>query len=165
MLAGAVRREARALDPMLPLYNVRTLAAQRDGSLYAERMAAALLTVFGLLAALLAAVGLYGVLSCAVSERTREIGIRLAHGAQPLDLIRLVVGEGMRLTLSGLAVGAGAAFALTRLIQGLLFGVGATDPLTFIGIPVLLAGVALLACWLPARRATRMNPLVALRYE
>src|SRR5258708_37440359 len=143
-LAGALRREAQAIDAMLPVYNVRTLAEQRDGSLYAERMAAALLTLFGLLASLLAAVGIYGVLSCAVTERTREMGIRLAHGAQPRDLIRLVVGEGMRLTLIGLVAGAGAAFGLTRLIQGLLFGVSATDPLTFVGIPVLLAIVALL---------------------
>ena len=163
--AGALRREAQAIDPMLPIYNVRTLAQQRDGSLYAERMAAALLTLFGLLASLLAAVGIYGVLSCAVSERTREMGIRLAHGAQPRDLITLILSEGMRLTLIGLAIGAGAAFALTRLIRGLLFGVSATDPLTFATVPVLLAVVALLACWLPARRATRMDPLTALRYE
>jgi predicted permease len=164
-LAGWLHRETQALDPMLPVYNVRTLAEQRDGSLYAERMAAALLTLFGLLASLLSAVGLYGVLSCAVSERTQEMGIRLAHGAQARDLIGLVVGEGMRLTAIGLVLGTGVALVLTRLIQSLLFGVSPTDPLTFVGIPVLLAGVALVACWIPARRATRMDPLSALRYE
>ena len=164
-LAGAVRREAQALDAMLPIYNVRTLAEQRDGSLYAERMAAALLTLFGLLASLLAAVGIYGVLSCAVRERTREIGIRLAHGAPPRDLLKLVVGQGMLLTLIGLVFGVSASLALTRLLAGLLFGVSATDPLTFAVIPLALATVALLACWIPARRAMRMDPLVALRYE
>ena len=128
-------------------------------------MAAALLTLFGLLASLLAAVGIYGVLSCAVTERTREMGIRLAYGAQPGDLIRLVVGQGMRLTLIGLVLGVGAALALTRVVQGVLFGVSATDPLTFLLIPPILGCVALVACWLPARRATRMNPLAALRYE
>ena len=93
------------------------------------------------------------------------MGIRLAHGAQPRDLLKLVVGQGMRLTLIGLVIGVGASFALTRLIEGLLFGVSATDPLTFAAIPLLLASVALLACWIPARRATRMDPLAALRYQ
>jgi putative ABC transport system permease protein len=100
-----------------------------------------------------------------VTERTREMGIRLAHGALPRDLLRLVVGQGMTLTLIGVVLGVGAAFGLTRLIERLLFGVSTTDPLTFATIPLLLASVALLACWLPARRATRLNPLEALRYE
>lgn len=149
----------------LPLYNLRTLADQKDGSLHTERLAAALLTLFGLLALLLAAVGIYGVLSYGVTERTREMGIRLAQGAQPRDLLKLVVGQGMLLTLIGLVIGVGASFALTRLAARLLFGVSATDPLTFAVVPLLLASVALLACWIPARRATRMDPLVALRYE
>jgi putative ABC transport system permease protein len=124
-----------------------------------------LLTLFGLLALSLAAVGIYGVLSYAVTERTREMGVRLALGARPRDLLKLFVGQGMMLTLIGLVIGVGASVAVTRLIAKLLFGVSATDPLTFIVIPLLLAGVALLACWLPARRATRVDPLVALRYE
>jgi putative ABC transport system permease protein len=164
-LLAAVRREVQSLDATLPVYNLQTLAQQKDGTLYTERLAAALLTLFGLLALSLAAVGIYGVLSYAVTERTREMGIRLALGANPRDLLRLIVGQGLTLTLIGLVIGVGAAFALTRLISKLLYGVSATDPLTFIVIPMLLAGVALLACWLPARRATRVDPLVALRYE
>jgi predicted permease len=164
-LLGAVRREVQSLDTTLPLYSLRTLAEQKDGSLYAERLAALLLTLFAVLALLVAAIGIYGVLSYAVTERTREMGIRLAHGAQARDLLKLVVGQGMRLTLIGLVIGVGVSFALTRLISRLLFGVSPTDPLTFIVIPLLLAVVALLACWIPARRATRMDPLAALRYE
>jgi putative ABC transport system permease protein len=164
-LLTAVRQEVRALDAQLPVYNLGTLAEQKDGLLYAERLAALLLTLFGLLALLLAAVGIYGVLSYAVTERTREIGIRVALGAQPRSLLKLVVGQGMRLVLIGLVIGVSAAFALTRLIEKLLFGVSATDPLTFVLIPSLLAGVALLACWVPARRAAQVDPLIALRQE
>jgi len=164
-LLAAIRREAQLLDPTLPVYNLGTLAQQKDGSLYTERLAAALLTLFGLLASSLAEVGIYGVLSYSVTERTREMGIRLALGARPRDLLKLVVGQGFMLTLIGLVIGVGASFALTRLIARLLFGVSATDPLTFIVIPLLLTGVALLACWIPARRATRVDPLAALRYE
>jgi predicted permease len=164
-LLTAVRREVRALDATLPVYNLGTLDEQKDGSLYTERLAASLLTLFGLLALLLAAVGIYGVLSYAVTERTREMGIRLALGALPSNLLKLVVGQGMILTLIGLVIGVGAALVLTRLIAKLLYGVSATDPLTFVVIPLLLASVALLACWIPALRATRVDPLVALRYE
>jgi macrolide transport system ATP-binding/permease protein len=164
-LLAAVRREAQSLDPTLPVYNLQTLAQQKDGTLYAERLAAALLTLFGLLALSLAAVGIYGVLSYAVTERTREMGVRLALGAHPRDLLKLFVGQGMMLTLIGLVIGVGASFALTRLIAKLLFGVSATDPLTFVVTTLLLAVVALLACWIPARRATRVDPLAALRYE
>lgn len=162
---AAVRRELQALDSTLPLYNVRTLAEQKDGSLYVERLAAALLTIFALLALVVAAVGIYGVLSYAVIERTHEMGIRMAYGAQASDLLKLVIGQGMMPTLIGLVIGLCGAFALTRLLQRLLFGVSATDPLTFAVVPLLLAAVALMACWIPAWRATRMNPLVALRYE
>jgi putative ABC transport system permease protein len=164
-LLTAVRREVQSLDATLPLYNLLTLAEQKDGSLYSERLAASLLTLFAVLALLVSAIGIYGMLSYGVTERTREMGIRLAHGAQPRDLLKLVVGQGMRLTVIGLIIGVGASFALTRLIARLLFGVSATDPLTFAVIPLLLAAVALLACWIPARRATRMDPLAALRYE
>jgi len=164
-MLAAVRREVQTLDPMLPVYNLGTLAQQKDGSLYTERLAATLLTLFGLLALSLAAVGIYGVLSYAVTERTRELGVRLALGARPRDLLRLVVGQGLRLTFIGLVIGVCASFALTRLIAKLLFGVSATDPLTFVMIPLLLTGVALLACWIPARRATRVDPLAALKHE
>jgi len=164
-LLAALRSEVQTLDPTLPVYNLGTLARQKDGSLYTERLAATLLTIFGLLALSLAAVGVYGVLSYAVTERTREMGIRLALGANPRDLLRLVVGQGLTLTLIGLVIGLGASFALTRLIAKLLYGVSATDPLTFVVIPLLLIGVALLACWIPARRATRVDPLAALRCE
>jgi ABC-type antimicrobial peptide transport system permease subunit len=124
-----------------------------------------MLTLFGLLALVVAAVGIYGVLSYGVTERTRELGIRMAHGARPRDLLGLVIAEGMLLTLLGLVIGVGGAFGLTRLIDRLLFGVSPTDPLTFAAIPLLLAGVALVACGIPAWRATRMDPLEALRYE
>ncbi len=164
-LVAALRGELQSMDPTLAIYNVRTLEEQKDGSLYTERLAAALLTLFGVLALTLAAVGIYGVLSYSVTARTREIGIRLTQGAQPLDLLTLVVRQGMALTVVGLVIGVGASYALTRVLQGLLFGVSATDPMTFVVIPLLLAGVALLACWVPARRATRMSPMVALRYE
>jgi macrolide transport system ATP-binding/permease protein len=164
-LLAAVRREVQSLDASLPLYNLQTLAQQKNGSLYTERLAAALLTLFGSLAMVLAAIGLYGVLLFAVTARTREMGIRLSQGAQPRDLLTLVIGQGMQLTLIGLILGVGASFALTRLLARLLFGVSPTDPLTFALIPLLLASVAVLACWIPARRATRMDPLTALRYE
>jgi predicted permease len=164
-LLADVRRAIQSLDATLPVYDVKTLSQQQDGSLHAERLAALLLTLFALLALMVSAVGIYGVLSYAVTERTREIGIRLAHGAQPRDLIRLVVGQGMSLTLVGLTVGLAASFALTRLLRHLLFGVSPTDPFTFVVVPLLLATVALLACWIPARRATRLDPLSALRHE
>jgi predicted permease len=164
LLAG-LRRELQSMDALLPVYNLRTLTEQRDGSLYAERAVAAVLTLFAALALVVATVGIYGVLSYAVTERTREMGIRLAHGAQARDVLALIVGQGMRLTLAGVVLGLAGAFALTRLIQRLLYGVSANDPLTFALIPLGLAGVALLACSVPAWRATRVSPLTSLRHE
>jgi len=164
-LIGAIRREVQILDSGLPVYNLQTLEVQKDGSLYNQRLAATLLTLFGLLALLLAAMGIYGVLSYSVTERTREMGIRLALGAQPRDVLNLIVRQGMVLVLIGLAIGVVAALELTRFIGTLLFGVSATDPFIFASIPLLLLTVSLLACWIPARRATRVDPLVALRYE
>jgi macrolide transport system ATP-binding/permease protein len=164
-MLAALRREAQALDAQLPVFNLMTLADQKDGLLYAERMAAILLTLFSSLALLLAAIGLYGVLSYAVTQRTRELGIRRALGAQAGDVLRLVIGQGMKLTLIGLVLGLAAAFALTRLLEKLLFGVSPTDPLTFAVIVLVLAAVAFVACWVPARRAAKVDPLTALRQD
>jgi ABC-type antimicrobial peptide transport system permease subunit len=164
VLAG-IRREVQTLDPSLPLYNVGTLAEQKDGSLYTQRVAAALLAVFGGLAAALAGIGIYGVLSFGVTERTREIGIRMSQGAQAHDVLAMFLRQGMLLTVIGVIVGLGLSVLLTRTIRGFLFGVGPNDPAIFILVPVGFVLVALLACWFPARRATRLSPLVALRYE
>lgn len=130
-----------------------------------RRLALILLGVFALVAIVLAAVGIYGVLSYAVSQRTYETGIRRALGAQRRYVLRLVIGQGMKLVTLGIAVGFAAAFALTRLMKTLLFEVSATDPFTFAGIALLLTIVSLLACWIPAWRATKVDPLMALRYE
>jgi putative ABC transport system permease protein len=162
---ASLRREVRGLDATLPLYNVGTLAQQRDGALYSERVAAALLTLFGLLAVTLAAVGLYGVLSYSVTERTREMGIRVTQGAQPRDLLKLVIGKGMLLAAVGCVVGVAAAFALSRLVRQLLFGVRPHDPLTFVAVTLLLAAVAFASCWIPARRVTGLSPMTALRHD
>jgi putative ABC transport system permease protein len=160
-----VRQELQAIDPRLPVFNLQTLEAQKNGSLYAERLSAMLLTLFGALATALVAVGLYGMLSYAVAERTREIGIRLALGATRGDLLSMVIRRGLVLTLVGSVAGVAGALATVRLLQGLLFGVSPTDPQVFVLVPLGLAAVALLACWIPARRATRLNPLAALRHE
>jgi putative ABC transport system permease protein len=164
-LVPALNAEVRAMDPELPLYDVKTVEAHMGVSLFPARVAAALLGGFGLLALLLAGMGVYGVVSYAAAQRTREIGIRMALGARRGDVLRLVAGRGMLLVGLGVCLGLVGAFALTRFMEGVLYGVSATDPVTFaLGVAVLL-GVALLACLVPARRATKVDPMVALRYE
>jgi predicted permease len=166
-MTQAVRQEIQLLDPSLPLYDVLTQEETLEGAngFFLYQIGASLASAMGLLALVLASVGIYGVVSYSVSQRTHEIGIRMALGAQRRDIFKLVVGQGMLLTLLGVGVGLAASFALTRFLESMLFGVSATDPATFAGVALLLAAVALLACYVPARRATRVDPLVALRYE
>jgi predicted permease len=164
-VAPAMRAALREADPSLPVANVRTMGEVISGSITSHRFILTLMSVFAALALVLTAVGLYGVLSYQVSQRTHEIGIRLALGARPRDVMRLVVVRGMALALAGIGVGLAGALLLTRLMTGLLYGVSAADPLTYAGIALLLVGVALLACLVPARRATKVDPVVALRYE
>ena len=164
-LAGALRAELLSLDKSLPVQAVKPMTEYLRDSLSRRRFNMILLSVFAAVALLLAAVGIYGVISYAVAQRTHEIGIRVAIGAQARDILKLVIGQAMLLTLLGVAVGLAAAFALTRLMESLLFGVSATDPVTFAVISLLLTGVALGACLVPARRAIKVDPMVALRYE
>jgi putative ABC transport system permease protein len=162
---AAIRREFQQLDATLPIYNVKTMVEHLALSLFPARVAATLLGAFGLLGLLLAAIGIFGVMSYAVMQRTREIGIRIALGAQAGEIFKLVVGEGLKLTTLGLAIGLATAFAGTRLLSSFLYGVGALDVITFAGVSLLLAMVAMLACYVPARRAMKVDPMVALRYE
>jgi predicted permease len=164
-LATAVTDEVHALDPDLPLYNVLTMEARVGESLARRRFSMLLLTLFACLALALAAIGTYGVMAYLVSQGTREIGIRVALGATPGRILHLVISKGMTIALSGLALGLAGAFAFTRLISNLLFGVGATDPATFVIISLLLIVIALLASYIPARRAARVDPMVSLRYQ
>lgn len=160
-----MRQEVSRLNPQAVIERITTLSAELEDSIAAQRMAAALTSVFGLLALLLAAVGLYGVMAFAVSRRTREIGIRMAIGAERGDILRLILREGVMLVVTGLAIGLAGALAVTRLVESQLYSVKATDPLTFAAIALLLLLVALAACFIPAWRATRVDPIIALRTE
>ncbi len=164
-LFAAIRGEVNRLDPNLPLFEVKTLTDHLKLALFPARVAATVLGAFGLLALLLSAIGIYGITSYAVSQRTHEIGIRMALGAQLGDVLKLVLNHGLKLTMIGAAIGVSGAYLATRAIKSVLYGVSATDPLTFGLVSVLLIGVALLACYVPARRATKVDPLTALRNE
>jgi putative ABC transport system permease protein len=164
-LVAAARAEIRRVDAEQAVSGVNTLDGLLGEATAQPRFNASLLALFALLALALAPVGIYGVIAYAVAQRTQEIGLRMALGAQPRDVLRLILAQGLKLTLSGVSLGLLAAFALTRWLNSLLFGVSATDPLTFGGIALMLTFVALLACWIPARRAAKVDPMVALRYE
>jgi len=165
MLTSAVRREVLAIDPELPVYNVKTMEAAVEDSLAGRRFSMLLLALFALVALALAAVGVYGVMSYGVVQRTREIGIRMALGARQRDVLRLVVSGGARLSGAGIGIGIALAVGLSRVLRGMLYGVNAFDPLTYAGLALTLALVALFASWLPARRAARVDPNVALHAD
>jgi putative ABC transport system permease protein len=164
-LATAVRSHIRALDPSLPLTAVETMDQIVEKSAGPQRFNTMLLGSFASIALFLAALGIGGVLATSVSRRTREIGIRMALGARRPDVIRMIVSQGMALAGAGLLLGLPAAFVLTRMMSTLLFEISPRDPITFASVTALLIAVALVACYLPARRATRVDPMVALRYE
>src|SRR5262249_47798109 len=159
----SVRKEVQALDQNLAITNVQTMELLVSNSIAVPRFVLLLFGSFACVALLLAGLGIYGVMAYSVAQRTQEIGIRIALGAQARDVLRLVIGQGMKLALLGIGIGLASALALTRLMKTLLFGVSATDPLTFACISLLLCVVAMLACWIPARRATKVDPIVALR--
>jgi putative ABC transport system permease protein len=164
-LIPALKESIWQSSPDLPFYSVTTMDRLVSDSLKARRFNLALLGGFAALALILALTGVYGVMSFVTRQRTHEIGVRVALGAKTSDVARLVLGHGFRIAIIGTLIGAAAAFALTRLMTSLLFGVAASDPVTFVLVMLLLPSVALLACYLPARRAMRIDPLVALRYE
>jgi len=163
-LAGAARGELKVLDKDLPV-TITTMDKIFSNSVAGQRFNALLLGLFASLALVLAMIGVFGVINYSVAQRTHELGIRLALGAQPRDVFKLIVGHGLILAVVGVVIGAVGAFALTRIIAGLLFGVSPTDVTTFVFVSILVTVVAMLACYLPARRATRVDPLEALRYE
>jgi len=164
-VAAAVRNEIKALNKGLPTPNLQTMNDMLADIVAEPRFYTVLLSLFGAVALLLSAVGIYSVISYAVTQRTQEFGIRMALGARSPDVLLLVIGQGTRLVLFGVMLGLAATLGLTRVMQSLLFEVSATDPLTFLLISLFLAGVAVLACWIPARRAAKVDPMIALRYE
>jgi len=164
-IASGIREGEAKVDSSAVIYNTRPMEEIVANSVAKQRLAMILLSVFSTLALVLSAVGIYGVISYLTGQRTHEIGIRVALGASAPDVLRMIIGEGMRITLIGVGIGVAAALGLTRLIAKVIYGVSATDPLTFFGVAILLSGVALLACYIPARRAMRVDPIIALRYE
>jgi putative ABC transport system permease protein len=164
-LAGALRDVVRGIDKDQAISEVRLMDDVVSASAAQPKFSAELLGLFAGFAVMLAGLGLYGLIAYTVAQQTREIGIRMALGAQPQDVLRMVLVQGGRMALGGIAVGLIASLALIRVISNLLFGVTATDPMTYAGVSALLLGIALVACYLPARRAMRVDPIVALRYE
>ena len=164
-LLASAREQVKAVDTDQPVYNIRSMNEIRAESVAPERLNLTLMSIFAGIALVLAIVGIYGVMSYSVTQRTHEIGIRMAIGAQPRDVFSMVMRQGMLLALIGVAFGLVGAFGLTRLMATMLFDVKPTDPVTFACIAILLTGVALLACYIPGRRATKVDPVVSLRYE
>jgi putative ABC transport system permease protein len=164
-LAAAVRAEIRALDNIATVTKVSTVEAELGESMAARRFQALLLTMFAALALVLAAVGMFGLMYQTVARRTHEIGVRMALGARSRDVVSMVLSRGLVLTGSGILLGVLGGLAVARVMQSLLFGIGPADPASYLTAAVLLGGTSLAACWLPARRATRVDPLVALRHE
>jgi ABC-type antimicrobial peptide transport system permease subunit len=164
-LVAAIRTEVKAIDPRVPIFGVKTMDEHKTYALWAPNMAASFSLAFGVVAILLSAVGLYSVMAYIVSQRTREVGIRMALGANRADVMKLITRQGMKLAAVGVVIGLLMALALAQVLSSLLIGVSGYDVTTFLLVPTLLAAVALLACYLPARRATKVDPLVALRYE
>ncbi|HTG17944.1 MAG TPA: FtsX-like permease family protein, partial [Blastocatellia bacterium] len=164
-LVSALRREVLDVDKDQPFTEIKSMKQFISESVFRRRFNTVLLGIFASVALVLAVVGIYGVMSYSVMQRTREVGIRMALGATARDVLSMIVGQGMKLSLAGVGIGLAAAFALTRVMRTLLFGVSATDTLTYVVVASLLAAMSLVACYVPARRATRVDPMEALRYE